>query len=385
MKSSPTVDFFAGSTLNIEGADVYVNAASIDGLDVDSWDGIAKAVRERLKKDESSDDILRKDWDDRIQKKRAPIQAGDADFVYSGDGQPALLNWGNDQKAYLIHAGAPKDGEEDTRYNNLYKAYFATLEKAHTQQLHSKKEPFTVACAPLGIGLYGNEPTLSARAAFEAQKDFFKKYPETKINLKFGIFDENSKLFQNAYVKFAQAFERNEPLPPLTPARKKQAEKQTPLLQHGVINQTKTSVNEIHKLLQNEGFKKGHGISNAILIEASKDSPAELKIQLEAQGKDSKPLEYYIKEKATGGVDYSVKANMSEEEAHAVIDNMCRLAVANAKPGAKFTVPDTSPYKEFTERTLNAYIKKVEKNFPPEKLPKVNSSTPHAEKRKSMH
>ncbi|MCS5708330.1 hypothetical protein CC99x_005365 [Candidatus Berkiella cookevillensis] len=197
-KQSTSVSFSSVSALDV-AADIYVNAASVNPMSINSWGGFAGVVRSNLT-DPDSKKALEDDW----SKRGTFIPVGTADFVKDTKGDPANLNWKDGKQGLLMHAGAPDSGTDAQREEKLTAAYLDVLNKAHEQQKASGKSPLTVSCPPLGIGIYGNKPELSAKAAFKAQAQFSAQNPDAEINLNFGIFDSgNDKKFEAAYKKYA--------------------------------------------------------------------------------------------------------------------------------------------------------------------------------------
>ena len=173
------------------------------------------------------------------------------------------------------------------------------------------------------------------------------------------------------------------PSPSLTPMAKPESTR-------NIVSSSQT-VKEIFDKLQNKESKLQETLGiKEFTPSGKKDNPSELKIQLDKMDKNNKPIEYSIKNQTGGGVNYSVKNGMSEEEAKAAIDNMCRLAVETAKPGTEFNIPN-SRYKEFAEKQMQQYLNEAiasnkftpEKGFPEGKVPKIKGSEPPSDKKKA--
>lgn len=155
-----------------------------------------------------------------------------------------------------------------------------------------------------------------------------------------------------------------------------------------VLGITQASAKEILASLQDNDNKLQKDLKIKVTPD-NKDNPSELKVELEPANKDSKPLQYSIKNQASGGVNYSLKSGMTETQAKEVVDNMCRLAVETAKPGTEFNIPP-SPHKEYAEKQIQHYLKEAienkkfspEKGFTEDKIPKLKGSEPPSDKKK---
>ncbi|MCS5711687.1 hypothetical protein [Candidatus Berkiella aquae] len=188
--------FVQGSALDIP-ADIYVNASSATTLEMNAWAGIAGQIRDNLST--PSQKIVSEDW----QKHGKKIDAGKATIVTDQKGVPAKLDLKNGKSAFLIHASAPIAGtnkHDPLLINTLKSAYRGILDEAHQLQQQNTAKSLTVACAPLGIGIYGNDPKVSAKAAFDAIQEFRQANPNAEVNLKFGNFGgPKNNEFQSAF------------------------------------------------------------------------------------------------------------------------------------------------------------------------------------------
>ncbi|HRE30712.1 MAG TPA: hypothetical protein PLD88_01935, partial [Candidatus Berkiella sp.] len=113
-----------------------------------------------------SQKIVNEDW----QKHGKKIDAGKAAIVTDQKGIPAILDFNNGKSAFLIHASAPIAGtnkHDPLLINALKSAYRGILDEAHQLQQLNPAKSLIIACAPLGIGIYGNDPKVSAKAAFD--------------------------------------------------------------------------------------------------------------------------------------------------------------------------------------------------------------------------
>ncbi|MBI2790810.1 MAG: hypothetical protein HYX61_02530 [Gammaproteobacteria bacterium] len=175
----------SGGSLGIP-AHIYVNAASTTPLATGDWRGVAGAVKSKF----GGDPALEADWKKHGQK----VGVGQARLV-GGDNPPQPLKMSGGGQGYLIHAGAPQ-GSDPTAKQDLKSAYKEVLEQAAKVQKGEPGKPgpnpVTVSCPPLGIGIYKNKPEDSAKAAYDAMKEFKSdpKNANVNIDMKFGIYND---------------------------------------------------------------------------------------------------------------------------------------------------------------------------------------------------
>ena len=164
--------------------DAYVSASSTTELNIDMWEGGAKAIRDFVgMKYLPNYNLLAQDW----EKHGQLVEVGGARIVSDDKDVPFLFS----DKFYIIHAGLPQSsiGDTDFQSNNLFWAYNHIFFIIHASYEHFHKEIQSVVIMPLGIGVDGIHPTIAATELFAA----IQKYRNYITNLKIIIplFDTN--------------------------------------------------------------------------------------------------------------------------------------------------------------------------------------------------
>lgn len=341
--------------------DVYVNAASITPLEASNWGGVAGSIYRALASDPLSKKILENDWNIRGKK----IEAGRAEVVKDEGGQPVKLQW-PDTQAYLIHAGAPMNNradDEPARAEKLKSAYFSILLEA--SKLQTTHQPIRVAIPPLGIGIYGNSPELSADAAYEALREFDAKYPDKNIAVSFPIFNtkDNSKdsQFKKALEsKFGIEVEEisaprrtKKPLIQSYKDKQKEAEKE-------ILTGSKGNIKELYKQLNTKQNKRAFHITKLSL-----KGPAENPNKLHLEMKTKKGTHDAYVQNTQHGLNYSLGKVIPESETSKAVNNICYLAAHSAPPGTVFDLSKTPDDKlvQVYETLLAALKNKKDQNI----------------------
>lgn len=175
MKTAPKspfnvhIDFEHGLLDAQVKADAYVNAASINPLDVSDWENVAGAIYNSLP------DIEKKRLKNHWNKLGKKIPAGSALFAQDENGEPNRFNIGA-QPGYIIHAGSPQWAlhKQKKVEDTLTHAYLEILNQV---KAHNEKNPDKInriAIPPLGIGIYHVPPEISAQCAYNAMTEFSK-------------------------------------------------------------------------------------------------------------------------------------------------------------------------------------------------------------------
>lgn len=322
---------------NVE-ADIYVNAASIYGsesndkkgekLTVENWGFSAGAIRGKVAEGGSLA-VLQDDW----KAKGECVEAGTADFVKEND-QPVILKWGEKKaEVYLVHAGAPiSQGNKEQDFITLKAAYKSILEGSNALAV-SKGRPMTIAIPPLGIGGYKCDPATSAQAAFEA----ITEIKPSHLNIVFPIFDpknKKDKAFKETLARLEKADVKLKVPTTFTPkkdgAQRRAAKQESVVLQDQTIN-----ITAIKEYL--ESTEAQYGIKK--ITENSKKDQLTLNFSEEAS---LEKQEAYIQVDAEGGLQYSMKSGLADEN----IAQVSKLAVESAFSGAVFDLKNTPEDKQ---------------------------------------
>lgn len=345
--------------------DVYVNAASITPLEASNWGGVAGSIYRALASDPLSKKILENDWNIRGKK----IKAGKAEVVKDEGGQPVKLQW-PDTQAYLIHAGAPinnRADDEPKRAAQLKSAYFGILLEA--SKLQTTHRPIRVAIPPLGIGIYGNSPELSADAAYEALREFDAKYPDKHIAVSFPIFNtkDNSKdsQFKKALEsKFGIEAEES-PVPPrskkpLIQSYKNKKEEAHKEKEEVILKGSKGNIKELYDQLNTKKNKKAFHITK-LSLKGPAENPS--KVHLEMKTREGNHTAYV--QDTQNGLSYSLGKVIPQSETSKAVNNICYLAAHSAPPGTVFDLSKTPDDKlvQVYETLVEALKNKKDQNI----------------------
>jgi O-acetyl-ADP-ribose deacetylase (regulator of RNase III) len=185
---------------------VLVNSPSTGSLEIDEWGGIAKGIRELVKRDSTHNTSFIQDWASRDKK----IEEGTAHFAVTPDKQPIQFSVGG-KRFYVIHAGSPKSSEEikaelnEANKKKLEGTYFNILKTIKEFNDKTPTSPIkSVAIPPLGIGIYNVKPELSAECAARAIERFNRQYPDTKLDITIPFYPATSVRAQ----QFGDALEK---------------------------------------------------------------------------------------------------------------------------------------------------------------------------------
>ena len=199
-----TINFVEGGLMSIN-AEAYVSASSIEQLPIQYWGGVAGSVRDYIKKNYTDHYfVLENEW----KYNNEYIGVGTSRMVQiNTDGFPYLFG----DNFFIIHAGAPAgaprtplenwpgqfsrelkiDNNSDLNniYNTLVNTYHSILIKIHRYNgwIGRHKLIRTVAIPPLGIGIYGIDPKISAKALYNAINIYTKKY-NNELNIVIPIY-----------------------------------------------------------------------------------------------------------------------------------------------------------------------------------------------------
>lgn len=175
------IEFINTSLTDITEIDVWVNAASINSMEMNGWGGVAGALREKIKK-EGNIKIFSEDW----KRYGKMIQKGTSRFVKDNLGNPVkIIN-----EKYIIHAGSPTnlDGNVLELIISAYKSIFENIyifNNNHSEKIKS------VAIPPLGIGIYGVSADDSVRGLINAIL-FYSKRMELRVVIPLYEFNTNN-------------------------------------------------------------------------------------------------------------------------------------------------------------------------------------------------
>lgn len=103
---------------------------------------------------------------DRIVRNQGPLEVSEV----------AVTGAGELHAKYVIHVHGPQYGQDNVE-EKLYHSFFNALEKAG--ELGVK----TISIPAVSSGIFGVPKEISAKAFFNAVKDYFDKYPETTLAL----------------------------------------------------------------------------------------------------------------------------------------------------------------------------------------------------------
>lgn len=318
-------------------ADIYVNAASISTnppLQPGKWGGVAGAIYKKLKNHTPSDEALKADW----QRRGAHIGVGQADLVRDFSGKAIRLQWPQGP-AYLIHAGAPMSsaGNEAQRLKALESAYLGIFNQSKSLKI----SPLRIAVPPLGIGVYGNSPELSAQAAHNAMKKFNQDNADIELIVNFAIFEgKKDKKFRKTldslyHEEKRSEYEEYEPLvrtiTPLHDQKRKGSGEETP-----IAKVSKGNIKELHQELSKKENMKMYNI-HQISVEGPPENPTQLDLVIKTKNGTHHA---YVKNVA-GGLSYALGKVKPVNDTQDAIENICALAVNSSAPGTVFDLSNT--------------------------------------------